>query len=466
MESSLYYFFVFLGTIIFCLGLVLLLRKPFYNLATTAVKQLDIILDRSIGESEKDQYILRNLFTILKYLSINICILFILIICSILPVYLYKDKQLSLVSDTSSVYFYTCLFLGSISLLFFKKKTDYTYWSKLLHTIVLDNYNLGRFLFELEIKVFHKSNVLSEKPFVIVTGLARGGTTALTNLLYDKAIFHSITYANVPFLLAPNFWKKIYKPLSSKKKVRAHDDKVLFSENSIEALEEYFFKAFLKDSYIKERHLEKHEINKDILLKYYKYQDLFRDNNDTIYLAKNNNFLLRYESILKFNKQFKLVLIFRKPIEHAQSLLRQHENFLAQQEEDNFILKYMNWLGHYEFGQNQKYFSFDNDKLLENYDKSDLSYWLAIWINYYSEVTKIVDKHRICLVNYDDFLENPAKIKKALEISLEMKLTKEAPEQFSPQKYTSENLSKIDVALLEKANNIYEELILQKLDIH
>lgn len=466
MANSLYYVFVLLGTVIFCVGLVLLLRKPFYNLATSAVKQLDIILDQSIGELEKDQHILRNLLTLLKYLLLIVCILVFLLICGILPALLYTNHKLSQEADTSSVYFYLSMFLGSFSLLIFKNKADYSYWSKLLHNLILDNYNLGKYFFEREIKKVNKDNVLTEKPFVIVTGLARAGTTALTNALFDETIFHSINYANVPFLLAPNSWKKIYNPKSSKKKVRAHGDKVLFSENSIEALEEYFFKAFLKDSYINESNLNKHEITEELLVKYYMYQDLFRKNNSTIYLAKNNNFLLRYESILEYNKQFKLVLIFRKPLEHAKSLLRQHENFSAKQKEDNFVLKYMNWLGHYEFGLNQKHFSFGNEKLLKKYDKSKLSYWLAIWFNYYSYVTKILNTHKICLVNYEDFLKNPDKLMEALGIILEVELTKEFPEQFKPKKYIKENLYEVDNDLLEKANKIFTDLMLKKIEIN
>jgi len=466
MVNNLYYAFVFLGTVLLCVGVVLLLKKPFLNLATSAVKQLDIILDKSIEERVKDKLIFRNLLTLLKNLFLNIGLFILLLICSILPALLYSKSYLNDIADTSSIYFFLCMFIGSFSLLIFRKKTDYSYWSKLLHTLILDNYNLGIYIFEREIKGFNKDQVLTNKPFVIVTGLARSGTTALTNLLFDENIFHSISYAHVPFLLAPNSWKKIFNPKSSKKKVRAHEDKVLFSENSIEALEEYFFKVFLKDSYINKSTLNKHEITEELLGKYYMYQNLFRKNNNTLYLAKNNNFLLRYESVLKYNKQFKLVLIFREPLEHAKSLLRQHENFLTKQKEDNFVLEYMNWLGHYEFGLNQKHFLFDNDKLMEKYDKSELSYWLAIWFNYYSYVNKILKKHCICLVNYEDFLKNPDKIKQMLEISLEMELTKEISEQFNPKEYSQENLYEVDNDLLEKTNKIYTDLMLKKVVIN
>ena len=77
------------------------------------------------------------------------------------------------------------------------------------------------------------------------------------------------------------------------------------------------------------------------------------------YLSKNNNFILRYKSIRKLNNCFIMVILFRSPLEHANSLLNQHKKFCKIQKKDPFILEYMNWLGHHEFGLNQKQFSFN-----------------------------------------------------------------------------------------------------------
>jgi len=469
MINNLYYVLVLLSTALFFIGLVLLLKKPFFNLATSSVKQLDIILDNSIEEKEKDKRILRNLNTLLKHLLLNIILIFLLLICAIFPVLIYSKYKLNVLAETSSIYFYLAMIFGSFSLLLFRNKTDYSYWSKLLHTIILDNYNLSKYLFEREIKGFNECNILStKKPYVIVTGLARAGTTALTNRLFDKNIFHSISYANVPFLLAPNSWKRIYNPKSKKKKVRAHGDQVLVSENSIEALEEYFFKVFLNDNYIDKSSLKLHNITQELLIKYYMYQDLFREKKTTYYLAKNNNFLLRYESIMEYDQQFKLILIFRSPLEQARSLLRQHENFLAKQNEDKFVLNYMNWLGHHEFGNNQKQFSFENENkvYLDKYDKSELSYWLCVWLNYYTYVIKLLENDNIILVHFDDFIKNPDKLMKAIEVSLEIDLTRNSFSHFIPKKYVQGGTNTVDNNLLLKANKIYANLILKKIELN
>ena len=44
---------------------------------------------------------------------------------------------------------------------------------------------------------------------VFVAGVARSGTTILLNAIYDSDEFASLSYADMPFVLAPNLWSKI-----------------------------------------------------------------------------------------------------------------------------------------------------------------------------------------------------------------------------------------------------------------
>ena len=39
--------------------------------------------------------------------------------------------------------------------------------------------------------------------------MARSGSTILLNSIYKTDIFASLTYADMPFVLAPNLWSKI-----------------------------------------------------------------------------------------------------------------------------------------------------------------------------------------------------------------------------------------------------------------
>lgn len=465
MINNLYYLSVVLAGALFCILIVFLLKNPFFNLAKAAVKQLDLIFDAALDENEKDKLILKNLGKLLLNLFSTILLFLISIAISTIPVYIYVELT-GAAADYSSFYFYLSLTIGSCVLFLFKfKKTtsDYNYWSKLLHTILLDNYNIGKFLFKKEAKKIEKQDT-SSPSFVIVTGLARAGTTAFTNLIFEKTLFHSISYANMPFLMAPRLWRKIYNPKEGKLKERAHKDGVMVSFSSVEALEEYFFKTFLNDSYVGENSLTAHTIDKEVYEKYILYQEMFKKEPKTIYLAKNNNFMLRYESMREHNKDFKVILLFREPLAHARSLMRQHENFISSQKEDPFTLDYMNWLGHHEFGLNHKLFSFGENDSVPKHDIKSIDYWLEIWINYYSHILKYKDDNNICFVHHEDLAKAPGALKEKISsfTGIELPIV---PDKKHEQKNYSSSDSTINDDLLKKAEEVYQRLQEVKLSI-
>lgn len=467
MVNYFYYATVLIGAALTCIAFVFLLKKPFFKLAVSSAKQLDLIMDATLDEDEKDKRILQNLGNVLLQLFLSLFLSIVCIVIGIIPGYVFVSYS-DITPDVSSLYFYLSMSTGSLVLFLFtsKKKSDYGYWSKLLHTIVLDNYSLGRYLFKREVKKLKKSTSTdTSKPFVVVTGLARAGTTALTNLLYDEKYFHSISYANMPFLMAPKFWKKLYNPKNAKKKERAHKDSVLFSQTSIEALEEYFFKAKTGDSYIAEDTMTKHEVSAELYNDYRLYQELFKqDGKDTLYLAKNNNFILKYASLREYDKTFKVILMFREPLAHATSLLRQHQQFCQSQKDDPFVLQYMDWLGHHEFGLHQKVFDFGDGIKLDQTDKMSINYWLAVWIHYYQYIMSLDADPNLTLVHYDDLLNRPNHLKNQLATYLGTDVKMEEQEAFTPN-YQAGVPNELDQQLYDKAKEIYQQLLPKALTI-
>ena len=75
---------------------------------------------------------------------------------------------------------------------------------------------------------------------VFVAGVARSGTTILLNAIYDSDEFASLSYADMPFVLAPNLWSKISSTSKHLIKERAHGDGIKVSSDSPEAFEEVF----------------------------------------------------------------------------------------------------------------------------------------------------------------------------------------------------------------------------------
>lgn len=462
-----YYISVTLGTVLFCISGVLFLKKPFYKLAVFAVKQLDTILNSSINEKEKNRQILAGLVPLLvAFFTVSI-VLVLCVVLGVTPIFLFQKMNPEWNIDHSSMTFYGSMILGSFSLFLFQNKADYSYWTQLLHTLILDNYNIGKFFFEKESKRLSKTEITPPNSFVVVTGLARAGTTALMNLIYDPEKFHALSYANMPFLLAPNLWRKIYQAKSSKGKERAHGDAIFINENSIEALEEYFFKVFLDDTYIKKESLVTHEVTGELFKKYLRYQELFKSKrtDKTTYLAKNNNFILRYESMRSLDKDFQVILIFRNPICHARSLLAKHKLFTLKQTEDKFVLEYMNWLGHYEFGRHHKYFDLGSKSESPNYEKSSLNYWLVIWLNYHTYILRFVNDENLFLVHYDDLSNRPNELRELLGEKLNVDLELEEERQFQPTNIMQEGWDDVNPELLAKCHAVYQELEQFKINV-
>lgn len=286
-----------------------------------------------------------------------------------------------------------------------KNNSGYSELSQLLHRMALDNYNIADKLFRKETKKITRRNLVKRNDFVIVSGLARAGTTSLMNDLTKIDDFVSLNYANMPFIMCPNIWAKFYKPKEKKRRERSHKDGIMIGLDSNEALEEYFFKVKARDTYIHDNYLSEYKLTEEDYNDYLDYQSIIKLDNSKIYLAKNNNFLLRYHSVRELNNDFVMVILYRDPLTHAASLLEKHSFYKKLQQEEPFVLEYMNWLGHHEFGTQQKQFLFrTSDEVNDN--KESLDYWLKIWINYYSYVLQIRHPKTI-LINYETFCEKP-----------------------------------------------------------
>ncbi len=441
---------------------ILLIRKFFFGLGENTLSLLNTLLDNHDEDEIKQRKLIKNLGKTLTSLFLFLVFLALVLFITLLPFLVYVNFDLAAFQqlDTESWAFVVVFLVGSVLPFLFisfrKPKSDYSELSVLLHRMVLNNPNIALSLFKME-KTFFKKKTQNPNPvFLVVSGLARAGTTGLTTLLHQSDKFYSLSYANMPFLMNPNSWKLVYKPRDSKLKERSHGDKVMFGLNTVEALEEFFFKAQLRDGFIKEKELIMHEIDADIHREYLVYQQLLKPNGTlSTYLAKNNNLLLRYRSLRTHNPEFIAVFLFRNPVEHAYSLLKQHQGFLKKQTEDAFTLEYMNWLGHHEFGRNHKYFAFTKTAISDKYEPGSINYWLCIWINYYTELLQFVEDKNLYLLNYEDFLHNPAKVIASLEEIMQESL---GITQIAPFKNTNQYAGEIDETLQKQALGIFDKL--------
>lgn len=211
-----YYFIIFIATSFLSIS-ILIIKNSFFSFAYSTVSLLNVMVDTTTEEKIKQSLLINKLKKLLIDMLAFIIMLSLLIVLSLSPVIIYmKINTLSYeVLDTSSFYFILSMLAGSVILFIFplkRNKKDYSDASKFLHKLILDNYNISKSLFNLDKRLFKKKTKNIKKKFVIVSGLARAGTTALTEMLFNTGKFHSLTYSNMPFLTAVNIWSKFYSP--------------------------------------------------------------------------------------------------------------------------------------------------------------------------------------------------------------------------------------------------------------
>lgn len=294
----------------------------------------------------------------------------------------------------------------------------YSAGAKWLHRIVLGSRTIAEISFDIEQALYAKTGPAlpgHDQP-VFVSGLARSGTTALMRCFYETRLFASLTYADMPFILAPNLWRSLsFIPKQTELKERAHKDGIFVNAESPEALDEVFWKVFLHDTYIRQDRLIVHEIPDPVLAQYARYMQLVIKKNDherpLRYLSKNNNNILRFKSLLSRFPESVIIIPFREPLQHALSLLSQHQHFCRLQAGDRFILEYMNWIGHHEFGLNHKFFDLQDAAVIQRlaaFDTNNINYWLLTWLNYYSYA--LAHFATTChLFSYEHFCQAPTR---------------------------------------------------------
>ena len=191
----------------------------------------------------------------------------------------------------------------------------------------------------------------------------------------------------MPFVLSPNFSNLLNKK-NILKKERLHADGISYDINSPETFDEIFFnndEKFIKNELVNYIQLILLSVNK---LKY---------------LSKNNLNYKRINLIKSIFPNSIFLIPIREPLQQANSLLNQHLHFNKLQKSDDFIRRYMNYLGHNEFGLNHipwnKPINFNN--------LNDINYWLEQWSLFYQNIFKKYEDNKNCFFLIYEKLANP-----------------------------------------------------------
>lgn len=282
--------------------------------------------------------------------------------------------------------------------------SDYSATEKLLHRFALGP--LAEMTHDIERSRFLKTAPSADGSHVFVTGLARSGTTILMREIFASGKLGSLTYADMPFVLAPNSWARFARGGAKRAKVaeRAHGDGIMVGYSSPEALDEVFWRVADGAAYIKADHLAPHRPSAEVLDGYQDFMRLVMLAKSTSrYLSKNNNNILRLLPLSRAMPRSSFLISLRDPVQHASSLLSMHKRFLSA---DNFTRDYMTWLGHHEFGVTHRPFRFGQPA---KGDPMTMDYWLNLWIEVHAALAKVEEvQSNVAFVPYELIARDPA----------------------------------------------------------
>lgn len=344
-------------------------------------------------------------------------------------------------------------------------ENNYGYFSRLLHAVALGISPLAKASFEVDQLVANRARAheFDERP-IFISGLARSGTTILLRAFALTGCFRSLTYRDMPFPLMPCLWNRISRPLrrNGTPTKRAHGDDIAINYDSPEAFEEIFWKTFCRKQYIFPNHLEPHKVDRETVIRFRQYVrrilDSNLDNYGLRYLSKNNNNLLRLHSIVESFPSAILLIPFRNPGQQAMSLFRQHLQFSERHQRESFSKRYMQWLGHYDFGSCHKPPLFISERTAEppSFNSLNANYWLELWINTYQHLLCSAPKNSV-FVCFDDLNdERTTLIEHLLEVC-QIESGRNIFKDFfrQPQLHHTEHL---DQLLIDKALAIFDDL--------
>lgn len=193
---------------------------------------------------------------------------------------------------------------------------------------------------------------------IFIAGLARSGTTILLECLAAHPETASHRYRDFPGVLAPVFWDRVstrlYDGLSAPKE-RAHGDGIAVTPDSPEAVEEMLWMAFYPGCHDPSQENRLAKATDEFAAFYREHiKKLLFVREGRRYLAKGNYNLARLDALRALFPDARFIVPVRDPVSHVASLMRQQALFSAAEAKHPAALRYMQRVGHFEFGLDRR----------------------------------------------------------------------------------------------------------------
>ncbi len=309
-------------------------------------------------------------------------------------------------------------------------EVNYSGIDRMVHNLAMGQLEMQKWLSRMEDKGFDKTHAdITAADPVFITSLPRAGTTLLIEVVAGAPDFVSHTYRDMPFLLCPLMWDRVSrgfrKPAEARE--RAHGDGMLVGYDSVEAFEEILWRAFWLEHFeptrirpwAPEDEDEDGEFATFLRQHMRKIIGLGRQRAGSVaprrYVSKNNANIARLGWLERHFPDATILIPYRDPAGHVASLARQHINFLEAHARDAFVLRYMETIGHLEFGNALRPINFDGWlATASELDPTTADFWAEYWIVAFGAVLRTAGP-RAVVFSYDRLCAAPTSGLEALE---------------------------------------------------
>jgi hypothetical protein len=195
---------------------------------------------------------------------------------------------------------------------------------------------------------------------IFICGLARSGSTVLHEVICSHPGVATHRAKDFPMVFTPFWWRRATANLRPQPpRERAHQDRVMITTDSPEALEEMLWMAFFPRCHdpsvsnilgAKDRHRAR------AFESFYNLhiRKLLLAEGATRYAAKANYHVARLAYLNRLFPDARFLIPVRAPATHIASLMRQHRLFSEGQRKERRALAYMRRSGHFEFGLDRR----------------------------------------------------------------------------------------------------------------
>ena len=225
---------------------------------------------------------------------------------------------------------------------------------------------------------------------VFVSGVARAGSTILTEAISQHPQLACHHYSDFPLSFTPYWWNSLRKRLplpEQEPQERAHRDRLMITADSPEAIEEVLWTHFFPSAHKPDcSHVMGDEDTHPAFEKFYRehIRKLLAVRNRQRYLAKNNYQVTRLEYLLKLFPDARFIIPIRNPLSQVASLLKQHRLFSQLNAEDARVARQLQLSGHYEFGPLRCPIIVDESRRAHyNEGLDDLAWYASQWADVY-----------------------------------------------------------------------------------